>query len=341
MMKKNTLIYILIFVVAASLAVWLMSKEDKSTLPIALSNFAVKDTGDITSVRLTDKDGGSLVLGRKSAGTWMINDQYVAQPSQIRLFLETIRLVNVKGPVPLAARDNVIRDMAASSTKVEIFKGDKLVKTYYVGGTTSDELGTYMLLEGSSEPFITEIQGFYGYLSSRYRTDPITWRSTEIYHLHPPSIRSVEIVYPHEPAASFRLTVENDEYLVQQLPEGSKLKLSALEAKRLLAGFNSIDFEQFPPLTHDERDSILQVQPAAIIKVTADNANAPVLTLYPKRADVRTKEVGQGNYDLDKFYGTISPTTAPGGEGVSSREIVLVQKFVLEKILASYGELTD
>ena len=68
----------------------------------------------------------------------------------------------MRSPVPKAAFNNVIKQIATSGTKVEIYQGkDKPSKTYYIGGATLDHQGTYMILETegvkSSVPFIMYI----------------------------------------------------------------------------------------------------------------------------------------------------------------------------------------
>ena len=59
--------------------------------------------------------------------------------------------------------------MSTQRTQVKIFSNKKILKTIYVGGDTQDQLGTYsMILDNSSEPYVLEIPGFKGYLSSRF-----------------------------------------------------------------------------------------------------------------------------------------------------------------------------
>ena len=70
--------------------------------------------------------------------------------------------------------------------KVEIFTtdGENPIKTWYVGSSTKDHLGTYMLLQNkqqkSSVPYITYKPGFYGTLDVRFFTNWKEWRSSNI-----------------------------------------------------------------------------------------------------------------------------------------------------------------
>ncbi len=330
-MKKNTLLFIIIFVIIGGIAVYFMLADRKTTLNVDAQDFAIKDTSEIHKIKLADKAGNVSVLERKS-GVWMLNNKFKAQKSLVKTLLETMRLVQVKNPVPLNARDNVIKIMATTAIKVDVYGAkDNLLKSYYIGGTTPDELGTFMLMENAAEPFVTHIPGFFGYLNSRYITKERDWRSSEIYALNPSDIKEITVRYHMAPDASFKLRVNGNNFFIMPFQGGqAEQKLSELTAKQLLASYRNITFEQFPDLSDQKRDSILSSRPLITVNVYANNVQPPALTLYLKQADSRTKGVGPDNTDLDKFYGVV-------GEG--SKEIVLVQSAVVAKILPSYQDL--
>lgn len=331
-MKKNTLVFLLVFLVIGGVAAYFMLQQKKTTLNVDAQDFAIKDTGTVFKVRLTDKSGNVSVLEKKAPGTWMLNDKYKAQKSQIKTLLETMKLVQVKNPVPLAARDNVIKIMATSATKMEAYDKDgELIKSYYVGGTTPDELGTFMLMENANEPFVTHIPGFFGYLSTRYLAAEREWRSSEIFALNPSTITEVAVRYHQRPDASFKLTVKGNNFYITPFQGGAaEQQVSDMNAKRLLAGYKDIKFEQFPDITPQKRDSILASRPLITVNVYAQGSTPPTLMLYSKLADSRTKGVSPEGIDLDKYYGVI-------GEG--NREVVLVQSAMVAKILPAYQDL--
>jgi hypothetical protein len=330
-MKRNTILYLVVFVALAITAVVLLLKKSETTLPKVLSDFAVEDTASITKLHLTDHFKNDITLERKGSGSWMLNGKYNVKQSNIQVLLETIREIRVKNPVPLPARQNVIKDLAVNGIKIEIFKGAGLAKCYYVGSSTPDDEGTLMVLQGSSEPFVTWVPGFVGYLTTRYITKEQDWRSSELYHLNPADITSVTVDYPADAANSFKLVMENNAFTVLH-PNADAIPARANEliAKKYLVGFKYINFESFPELRKNEQDSILKTRPYAIVKVTTVKQKLPDLILYPKYADDKTKDVGKGNTDLNRFYGTI---------GENSREIVMIQTYVIGKLLAHYSDL--
>ncbi|MGZ5244063.1 MAG: DUF4340 domain-containing protein [Bacteroidia bacterium] len=331
-MKNNTPVFILIFLIVGGIAAYFMFSKSKSTLNKNAQDFAIKDTASIYKIRLSDKNGNVSVLERKTQGTWLLNEKFNAQKSLIHTLLETMKLVQVKNPVPLQARDNVIKIMATSAIKMEAYDKDgNLLKSYYVGGTTPDELGTFMLMEDAGEPFVTHIPGFFGYLTTRYVATERDWRSSEIYALNPSTIKEITVRYHNRPDASFKLNVSGNNFFVTPFQGGqAEQKISEINAKRLLAGYKSITYEQFPELTPQKSDSILASRPLITINVYAQGSTPPALILYSKKADDRTKGVGPDGTDLDEFYGVV-------GEG--SREVVLVQSAMVAKILPAYQDL--
>jgi hypothetical protein len=330
-MNKNTIIYLVIFLALAITATLLLLKKSESTLPHALTDFAVDDTASITKLHLTDHFKNDITLQRKGQGIWMVNNQYKVKQSNIQVLLETIKEVRVKNPVPIPARENVIKDLAVNGIKVEIYKGTDLAKTYFVGSSTADDEGTYMYIQGSSEPFVTHIPGFVGYLTTRYITKVQDWRSTEIYHLNPADIKEVSVNYTNHPDNSFTLKASGTGFVLLNA-QGQQTKMNQLIAKKYVVGFRAINFETFPIITQKEQDSILSGVAFAVINVSTTNQKLPVLKLYSKYADIKTKDIGENNADLNHMYGII---------GDNSKEIVLIQTYVIGKLLAHYGDLAS
>jgi hypothetical protein len=119
-----------------------------------------------------------------------------------------------------------------------------------------------------------------------------------------------------------------------QKPDGSgQMKLQPLLAKRFLVGFKKIHFEVFSDLNTIQCDSVASSQPFAVLNVKTSDPknNPPVLNLYYKQAGQKTKSIGEGNVDLDKYYAII---------GDNKREVVIVQDLVFSRILPSYKDLT-
>jgi hypothetical protein len=329
-MKRSTIIYLVILLVVLAVAAIVILNPKKGTIPQALTGFAVQDTAAVDKIFLADKHGNKILLERTGPGSWMVNKKYVAYKERIDILLETIRLVEVKNPVPLSARETYMKVLATDGIKTEIYQHGKLVKTYYVGGTTPDELGTIMMLENSSEPFVTHIPGFYGYLSIRYFTEEIDWRNRDVFAYSPSKITMVEMQYTGFPNLSFRMTKEADnKFYIKSLDERKpKQEVPALTASSYFMKYSVVEFENFVDMKPEKRDSMALSAPFMVITVKAEGQKDNQLKLFRKQADKRTKTVGPGNIDEDKYYGIMNG---------KQDEILLIQYNVIEKIFRTYS----
>ena len=112
-----------------------------------------------------------------------MNGTYKARHDALQLLLKTFRRAAIQGPVADKAQPNVIRQMSSRGKKVEIYLGgEEPAKTWYVGTATPSHTGTYMVLEtpeGRGEkPYVVHMEGFTGFLSTRFFTSEREWRHT-------------------------------------------------------------------------------------------------------------------------------------------------------------------
>ena len=174
-MKKNRLAIIMV-VLLGFFSFWFIINKQKGTIKETLKDFAVADTASINKIFIADKSGNTITLDRKTAGSWMVNGKYPVRMDVINTLLYTIKRIDIKEPIGKKAQDNVIKRLAAKAVRCEIYQHDKLVKAYYVGTETHDQLGTYMIMMDpetmlpSAKAFVTYIPGFDGYLTTRYFT---------------------------------------------------------------------------------------------------------------------------------------------------------------------------
>ena len=113
-MKKNnriTIIIAAILVVIAALLVW--NNRYLSTLQGESSDFQVWDTAN-----RMEKES---LLERQEHG-WTLNGTYTAHPKQVQHLLTTLYKIRVKMPVSVASHDNIVKQLASQSTKVEVYQ---------------------------------------------------------------------------------------------------------------------------------------------------------------------------------------------------------------------------
>jgi hypothetical protein len=325
---KNALSIITMCVLAIT-SVYLVTQYQKSTLKQELSDFAVSDTAAIDKIFLSDKDGYKLLLERKSPSIWMVNKSFEARPDAIQILLETIKQIRVKAPVGRSSFNNVVKRIAVKSTKVEIYQKGVLVKTYYVGGTTEDSMGNYMILENSAAPFIIYIPGFEGYLYPRYYAMPELWRSTAIYRYKSQEIKQIKFADFKNSKNSWELIQNNNQFILKDYEGKSIANFDTLKAREFLTQFNKVNCEGFVNDIEPERkDSILKSNPKCIFTIVPNQGHQKELKCFTKKIMVETYDMNGKlmDVDVDRFYGMLNN---------NHEDLILLQNFVFDNLMVS------
>ena len=340
-MKKNRII-LLVVVILAIIAVILFYTQSDKTFQSSLSEFAVTDTATVTKIFMADKNNNKVTLTRKPDGGWMVNDTYLASKFNLDMLLKTMLNLAVREPVPQTAHNTVIREMAVNSVKVEIyqkvyridlfntirwFPHEKLTKVYYVGGATQSNRGSYMLMEGSSTPFVTFLPGFRGFVSPRFTPMVNVWRDYTIFKKEIPQIASVRVEIPGKENESFVIT--NNQNLSVSLYAYPEMQLipdfDTLAALNFLTGFRNLNFEGIlNDMDPAQKDSILSSTPFTIITLTDTAGVSKTIKTFFKEGygdmDIHGNVI---LYDLDRLYALVN----------NGEDFVLVQYFAFDRVL--------
>jgi hypothetical protein len=329
MKKKLPVIIILLVLIAAVSYIW-YSGYKKTEVPDD-KLFHVENTDDITKIFMTDKSGKKLTLEKKD-GQWLVNEKYNAYPAKINLLLETMQRIRVDQPVPEKQFNPVIKDMAAKSTKVEIYMNHETepAMVYYVGNETLSGLGAYMIKEINGrvarKPYIIHIPGFNGNPGARYFIDERDWRSTSVFDYKIDNISEVSVKWLEFPDNSFSLKrAGRDSFYMPENVVGEKLfKTGVNQFLNSFTFLNAEAIENENPL----KDSVLLTKPFMEISVTPAKGNTVTMTLYHMAINKRSKSQfdEKGNplpYDVDRYWAVVN-----NGLG-----FVVVQHYVFGKVM--------
>jgi len=341
-MKKNRFIIIIVLILL-SLALFLVLKPRSGTYGRGLQDFAISDTSNVTKIFLSDKQNRSITLTRVNEGSWRLNEKYSARKDGIDILLKTMLNLSVNSPVAKAARNNIIRMLAAKSVKVEVyqrvyridlfgrlqlFSHEKLTKTYYVGDVAQDNIGTFMIIEGSDEPFTTYLPGFRGFVSSRYTTLEEDWREHIIFHHRLPDIANINVAFGDIPEWSFEIdNPDNHGFkLKSTFSNQSVIDFDTTKIIEFLGSFANVRFEAFlNDLDKSKRDSITSSKPFYNILLTDRMGKTQTITTFKKLIGPDKKDAGGNlvNYDRERMYALVN----------DNKDLVLVQFFVFDRIL--------
>lgn len=324
-MKNNKLLFIIALLLVLIVGGIVLTRKN-GTIKRELTDFAVKDTASIDKIYMADRKGRSVLLEKKG-GQWKVNGKYDVRKDGINTLLYTIYALRMKSPVAKAAHNNVIKRLAAGAIKTEIYQHTKLTKTYYVGDATQDQLGTFMILENSSVPFVMDIPGFYGYLTPRYFIEEEDWRDPVVMRYGPDQISSVKLVNNEHPEGSF-IIQEKDKHFSLMDTTGKIYSCPETNLKAYLLGYKVVGIQNF--LKNAEIDSAFKTRPFVRIEVKDHNEKVRTLEIFhlPNFAQAIDEKGRLYKYDQERVYLRIN-----GAEGA------VAQYFVLGPLIRSRQEL--
>ncbi len=303
-MKKN--IILLITLLLLGIFAWIVySKQKNSTIASnELSNFAIEDTASVNKIIITDQQGKRAKLERIPGNKlWKLNDNYFAREDAVNLLLKTFNRIRIRGNVSDASRDNMMKLLVTSSKKVEIYTGgDQPEKIYYVGSATPDHTGTHMILEipgigRSEDPFITHMEGFTGFLTTRFFTSEMEWRYTGIFEYPSLDFKRVRIVNHILPSESFEVKYTGGNNI--QLFDGyvaetgnfsnQELTFDTSAVKQFLLLFKKVHVESYNTLLdQSQTNTILTSPPSFTISVEENNGSLNSIDLFLRPATTVT-----------------------------------------------------
>ena len=322
-MKK---IFLLAILITVSLTLFFLNKND-TTFSEELSDFAVEDTASIQKVFFADKHGNSVTVSKYS-GTWLVDNKFKVRPEAIEYLLKTIKDIEVKHPVSNSLHDKVIKNLASSAVKVEIFTDnlDIAHKTYYLGGEAKDLIGSFMLLENSSRAFVVYIPGFNGFLAPRYTIDGTTvssdlWRDRTIFSYNTNDIKTICVVNHENTSKSFKMHRQEKYYSFTK--NNTTKIIPDSQGQEYFNLFKSVKCEGFMN-DFSKKDSIFNSKPFYTVSISDINGKIDSIVTYhkePKRKDYMQENGQKLDYDVDRMYAKFNS------------DLVLIQFYVFDKIL--------
>lgn len=325
-------IFLLLLILVAILGIFFFIKKDSyTTVEADEIEFAVKDVSIITRIEMRNRDGKHVTLEKKN-NEWWVNDKFPAfEPAVDRFLNQTISKIEVKGPVPAAAQQNVIRQMLSSAIKVSIYSGKKLLRNYYVGAADATQSGTYMWVEHAETPFIAYIPGMDGFLTPQYHIIEDDWYNRTIFDFEADEIKSIDVIYTKKPEESFFISMEHGSYRISPGIAGEQVNQSA--ARSYFSLFKFKNFEGYPDYLNKETlDSIRTSVPMIRLILTPVKGDKIELKVYPKgRQNDQTVVDNKGNilaYDVERYFAQF--TGFP--------KLVTIQEFVFGNIFANRSD---
>ena len=345
--KNRIILFSTLLLIVVVVAVLLL--RDNSTIE---QNYHISDTQTITKVIIDDKDGNHLELIKETDSIWKANNS-PANMKVVDMLLSTLKDMRIREPIAQAARNNIVKQLAASGKTVKIyqdayfinlgfiklFKKEKLTKIIYVGSETQDNMGTYMMLKGEDSPCIIYIPRLKGYLSTRFSALEDFWKSHAVFKYNRDEIASLKIEIPNQKSESFMLTKNREGFDFTLLESGQKLQaFDTLKVKALLSSCFEVNYESVAKnISKLEQDTIFSKAPAFVLTVKDEKGKENILKTYSKLHDPTSIAEGEDDFyrifDVNRCYALHS----------ENKDTLIMQFFTLDNLLkpASYYFLTE
>jgi hypothetical protein len=332
-MKRNLILFGVLLCLCLGIWFFYQRSQRVTISGEPLTQYAIDDTSTINKIFITDHLGRSVVLERGAdRSRWSLNGNDRAKREPVELLLKTFKRMRARSSVMKTARDNVIKMISSAGKKVEVYQGgDKPSKIYYVGTATAEHTGTYMVLEipgigRSPEPYIVVMDGFTGFLSTRFHADAEDWRYTGVFDYPGLDFSKVRAQFHIQPEESFEVVYNGGNNIGLSGPNGQAVgSFDTLSVKDYLLLFKKVHFETYNSYMNAfQEDSLLKTTPLLTLAVIDNQGNEKSIDLFLKKA-VKTVYDEAGKpipEDLEYFYGVL-----PG------REVVLCQRFVFDPLV--------
>lgn len=284
---KRTWLLVALFILLGAGAFYVL-KQKKTQTGSRTSwdmEFAMADPDDIQKIFLADRAMNTATLERQKDGAWLYNGRYPARPTAIQTLLQTLTTVKVYYIPAEAAKNNIIKTLGAEGIKVEVYdRSGERRKVYYVGGVTNDESGTFMMMEGSNQPYVTHIPGFIGQLRARFFMGEDDWRDRTIFAERPENIQSIAVQYPQQKNESFKLE-KTGEAQYEVRPYFTTTPASNKPQRKGLAEAYLLQYEKLGAEAYETRnrlrDSVTNLVPFAIVELKKTDGTEKTVRFWP------------------------------------------------------------
>lgn len=254
---------------------------------VADRDFKIEDAEQIQRIFIADRSGQQVELSRQGKN-WLVDGKHLANENAINNLLDAVKRIDMQHIPAKAAVPNIIKNLATEGILVQIFdKNNQKLKGYYIGGSTSDERGTYAIMEGADQPYVVHLPAWVGNLRFRLNFFGDDWRSKQIFAEEINSIEKISVEYPTQRNRSFILSRKGENYTVAPVFDSDQptRDVPRDRAERYLFNYQNLFVSSYENKSPEEKAELLKNLPFAHIQITKIDGTQKSLKAYPRYAD--------------------------------------------------------
>jgi Domain of unknown function (DUF4340) len=322
---KTNLKYILVLVGLLIFAGLYYFSNTKGTLNLKKANFSIENPEDVTEIKLIASDVE--VLLSRNSDHWELNNNYRARTKTVFEFLRVLSSIDVHSPVSKMEMDQVASILKAEGIIVEVYKGKRVVKRFYVSKPSMSKEKTYMMMTRAGQPYIVRIPLFKGNLADLFTLNENLWRDRTLFDYQAQNIKEITVSYSENPEKSFLATNYGDgTFSLKETNSDSYVENFDVEKlSRYFTYFQNIWFESMATdLKQTETSSVWSSLPFVIIEVEDIKGQVNKLRIYKKTAANEFDEFGKKiEFDFNRAYALFN----------ENNEILIIQYYICDPIL--------
>ncbi len=287
---------------------------------------AVDDLSSIHKIFFADRNGNTVTV-KRNGDHWIYNNQYRARQTAVDMILDAVRRMRLKYRPSQAAISHMVEDIATKGIKVELYdKNDANLKTFYVGGSTADERGTHMMLDGSDNPYVMYIPSWEGNIRTRFFFGDKNWRDKTVFRENLEAIQRLAVEYPSKQDKSFIIEKTGTEYAVSPFYDTQTAITTPVNQETVAAyleQYKSIGAEAFDN-NNPKADSICAQTPFTTIAIANNKGEELSVSMYPLMVRDTAGQIIP-NQKIERYMAK-----------ASTGDYYLTQQIVFGKILWAY-----
>jgi hypothetical protein len=278
MMKRKSA---LLAVAAAALALAaLIILRDRKPFGGSNTSFAAQPVEEITRIEFSTDD--RTVTLSDEGEDWLVNGRLPARRSSILFIKRILTEMQIKSPVSGDLFNSEITERGIKPVVVRVYERNKLLKSFLVYKTPSNQYGNIMKLKAGSMPFIVSVPGSEAEIGSAFTVNENFWQLYTVFSLLPREIHSVTFENLSDTASSFMIKFAGG------IPSfsGNDRQLSGWDTSRVMryiSYFAQVPFESWATdMSEEEKASVLKDQPLYRITVLTTEGNRSMVNLWKR-----------------------------------------------------------
>lgn len=220
---RNTIIALLLLLGLGAIAFTLINRkvtDPKITKILEDRDFNISSPDDVGKIVMTQNNGTTISLTKK-AGKWYVQDTLLASKYVVPNILNVLQYISLAYIPNEAASKTNYQSIVDNGIKVSIYgPSGELSKVFMVGADIREGGGTYMMMEGSKQPYAMRMPGMNAGIRNRFAYTVDELRDPHLIDYTVEEIISLSVEYPTDPASSFTISKSGTKYSVT--PKGNK-----------------------------------------------------------------------------------------------------------------------